>query len=136
MIKPENVDAYIESFPPETQKLLQHMRTIITKAAPYALEVISYGMPAFKTESMLVYFAAHTKHIGFYPTGSAIEKCKTELSKYKSAKGSVQFPFDQPLPLDLIANLVRFRLKENMEKAAAKKTNLKAKNKGESKASL
>ena len=125
MTKSENVDAYIESFPPEIQKLLQQMRTTIIEAAPHAIEVISYGMPAFKTESMLVYFAAHTKHIGFYPTGSAIEKYKTELSKYKSAKGSVQFPFDQPLPLDLIANMVRFRAKKNMERVAEKKSKSK-----------
>ena len=122
MTKPENVDVYIASFQPEIQQLLQQMRATITEAAPQAKEVISYGMPAFKTESMLVYFAAHTKHIGFYPTGSAIEKYKNELSNYKSAKGSVQFPFEQPLPLNLIADMVRFRVKENTERAEAKKS--------------
>lgn len=127
MAKPENMDAYIESFPPEIQELLQQVRATIGEAAPQAIEVISYGMPAFKTESMLVYFAAHTKHIGFYPFGSSIEKYKNELSKYKSAKGSVQFPFDQPLPLDLIANMVRFRAKENLERAMAKKSKVKTK---------
>lgn len=125
MIKPENIDAYIASFPPDIRQLLQQIRATIAEAAPQAKEVISYGMPAFKTESMLVYFAAHTKHIGFYPFGSAIEKYKTALSKYKTAKGSVQFPFEQPLPLDLISNMIRFRLKENTERAAAKKLKTK-----------
>ncbi len=121
MVKPENVDVYIESFPPEIRLLLQQIRETIKEAAPQATEVISYGMPAFKTESMLVYFAAHTKHIGFYPFGSAIEKYKKELSGYKSAKGSVQFPFGQQLPLALVTNIIKFRAKENMEKAAVKK---------------
>ena len=93
----------------------------IKKAAPQAEEVISYGMPAFKMYRMLVWFAAHSKHIGFYPGASGIEAFKKELSIYKGAKGSVQFPFDQPLPLGLITKIVKFRVTENLQQAKTKK---------------
>ena len=121
MKKPNNTQEYIESFPENIQKLLTQIRSTIIKAAPEAEEVISYGMPGFKLGSMLVFFAAYPNHIGFYPTPSGIEKFKKELSTYKGAKGSVQFPLDQPLPLGLITKIVKFRVKENLEKSKSKR---------------
>lgn len=117
MTNPENIDAYIAGFPEEIQKLLEEIRAVIKKLAPQANEVISYGMPAFKLNGVLVWFAAHTKHIGFYPKASGIAAFKKELSIYKNAKGSVQFPFNKPLPLDLITKMVEFRIIENLQKA-------------------
>ena len=113
---PKNIDHYIESFPKEVQQLLQMMRLTIKKAAPQAKETISYGMPAFTLEGMLVWFAAHKGHIGFYPKASGISAFKEELAEYKQAKGSVQFPFDKPLPVALVSRMVKFRVKENLAK--------------------
>jgi uncharacterized protein YdhG (YjbR/CyaY superfamily) len=121
MEKPINVDDYIAAFPIDTQKLLEQMRATIKKAAPKAEEVISYGMPAYKSNGMLVYFAGHKNHIGFYPTSSGIANFQKELSMYKGAKGSVQFPLDKTLPLSLISKIVKFRLNENSDKANSKK---------------
>ena len=117
---PKTIDEYIAGFPPETQKILQKLRKTIRKAAPDAEEKISYQMPAFSLKGILVYFAAYKNHIGFYPTASGIEAFKEEISGYKWAKGSVQFPIDKPLPLDLINQIVKFRVIENLEKANAK----------------
>ena len=119
--KPQTIDEYIASFPKEIQELLETMRNTIKEAAPDAEETISYQMPTFRLKGNLVHFAAYKNHIGFYPTPSGIEKFKDELSVYKGAKGSVQFPIDQPLPLDLISKIVKFRAAENLEKAKAKK---------------
>ncbi len=121
MKKPIGIDEYISGFPKETQKGLEQLRVTIKGVAPQADEVISYGMPAFKLNGMLVCFAAYTNHIGFYPTPSGIEAFKKELSIYKGAKGSVQFPLDQPLPLKLITKIVKFRVTENLQKAKTKK---------------
>lgn len=121
MIKPANIDEYIQSFPEAAQKILEQLRAAIKKAAPKAVEVISYSMPAFKQNGVLVYFAAYKNHIGFYPTPSGIETFKEELSKYKSSKGAVQFPIDKPLPLTLIIKIVKFRAAKDMEKINAKK---------------
>lgn len=112
----KDIDDYISAFPDHTQQLLQQVRSTIRKAAPGAEEVISYQMPAYKYKGILVYFAGYKKHIGFYPTGSAIQRFKEELSVFKGAKGSVQFPLDKPLPLALIAEMVSFRMKENEQK--------------------
>lgn len=109
------------------------MREVILKAAPDATEVIGYKMPAYRLQGVLLYFAGYKGHIGFYPSGSAIEAFKQELSVYKGAKGSVQFPLDKPLPVSLITKMVKLRVKENREKAkekalkkgAAKKTVVK-----------
>lgn len=120
MKKPKNIDEYISGYPKETQKLLAQFRATVIKAAPDAEEVISYGIPAFKFNGLLVWFAAHSKHIGFYPRVSAIKAFSKELSAYKGAKGSVQFPIDQPLPLGLIRKIVKFRMKENLESVRAK----------------
>jgi len=121
MKKPENIDEYISGFSPEIQKILQQIRATIKKAAPQATETISYSMPAFKWNEVLVFFAAHAQHIGFYPTPSGMDAFKKELSVYKGAKGSVQFPLDQPMPLKLIAEIVKFRVAESREKAKSKK---------------
>jgi uncharacterized protein YdhG (YjbR/CyaY superfamily) len=120
MKKPENIDEYISRFPKETQKKLEQFRATIRKNAPKATEVISYGIPAFKLNGMLVWFAAFTHHIGFYPRVSGIEAFKKELSVYKGAKGSVQFPLDQPLPIALITKIVKFRVKENVQLSKTK----------------
>jgi uncharacterized protein YdhG (YjbR/CyaY superfamily) len=118
---PKDVDEYISSFPKEVQRLLEEVRATIKKVAPGAEEVISYQMPAFKFHGMLVYFAGYKNHIGFYPMPSAIETFKKELSVYKSAKGSVQFPTDSPLPLNLISKIVKYRVRENLDATNAKK---------------
>ncbi len=120
MQKPVDTDAYIAGYPKETQKNLKQLRATIKKAAPQAEEVISYGMPAYKWNGMLVYFAAYEKHIGFYPGSSGIAAFKKELASYKTSKGTVQFPVDEPVPLPLVARIVKFRLKENQEKALLK----------------
>lgn len=113
---PQSVDEYIASFPKETQLLLQQLRAVIQKAAPKAEECISYQMPAYKLHGALVYFAAYQKHIGFYPTSSGIANFQKEISMYKNSKGAVQFPLDQKLPIALITKIVKYRVKENIEK--------------------
>jgi uncharacterized protein YdhG (YjbR/CyaY superfamily) len=116
-----DVDTYISAFPDDMQKRLQQLRVTIKESAPGAEEVISYQMPAYKFHGMLVYFAGYKNHIGFYPTASGISKFKNELSIYKGAKGSVQFPIDKPLPLDLVSRIVKFRIQENRELSISKK---------------
>jgi uncharacterized protein YdhG (YjbR/CyaY superfamily) len=113
---PKNIDDYVDRFPDEVQQLLRKMRLTIRKAAPQAKETISYRIPTFTLDGNLVHFAAHTNHIGFYPTPSATTAFKKELSAYKGAKGSVQFPFDEPLPLALVSRIVKFRVKESLRK--------------------
>ena len=121
MTKPQSPEAYIASFAPEVQQLLQAVRACIIAAAPQATEVISYSMPAFKQEGILVWYAAHSQHIGLYPRASAIEVFKNELSPYKTSKGAIQFPFAEPLPLALITRIVQFRLEENLLKMKKKR---------------
>jgi uncharacterized protein YdhG (YjbR/CyaY superfamily) len=111
-----NIDEYIQSFPESVQEKLQMIRQTIHKAAPEAKEAISYQMPTFKLNGNLVHFAAFKEHIGFYPIPSGIEAFQEELSKYKTGKGSVQFPLNEPLPLDLVKRIVEFRVKENLSK--------------------
>jgi uncharacterized protein YdhG (YjbR/CyaY superfamily) len=111
------VDAYILSFPEETQVKLETMRQTIKTVAPESMESISYGMPAYKLNGKpLVYFGGFSKHIGFYATSSGHEKFKKILSIYKQGKGSVQFPLDQPLPVELISKIVKYRASENYKK--------------------
>lgn len=112
MKKPETIDEYIAAYPPPVQLLLEQVRETIHRAAPNAEETISYGMPAFKQQKMLVYFAAYKKHIGFYPTSSGIKTFEKDLINYKWSKGAVQFPIDKPLPLKLVSKIVAFRVKE------------------------
>lgn len=115
-----SIDAYIASFPKEIRAILETMRATIRAAAPDATEKISYQMPTFYLRGNLVHFAALKKHIGFYPTPSGITAFPEETSAYMSTKGALQFPIDQPLPLDLISRIVRFRVEENLARAAAK----------------
>ena len=110
----------IAGYPQDVQVPLQKIRETIKKAAPDAEETINYGVPTFTLEGNLVHFAAAKKHIGFYPTPSAIEKFKDELSVYEGAKGLVQFPLVKRMPLGLISKIVKFRVKDNLERAAAK----------------
>ena len=116
-VKPQTIEGYIRRFPPKVQAVLRKIRTTIRRAAPEAEETIAYQMPAFTCKGNLVYFAAFTKHIGFYPHTTAIAKFKKELARYEGAKGSVRFPLDKPAPYDLIGKMVRFRLKENLARA-------------------
>lgn len=110
------IDQYIKPFPADVQKLLQTMRQTIHTAAPDAVEAISYGMPTFKQNGKnLVHFAAFKAHIGFYPVPSGMIAFKKELAGYKQGKGSAQFPFDQPIPYDLVARIVKFRLNESLK---------------------
>lgn len=118
----KNIDEYIASFPEETQKLLQQVRSTIQKAAPTAEEKISYAMPTFVLNGNLIHFAAYQHHIGLYPAPQGIEAFKEELSVYKGAKGSVQFPLNQPMPLDLIARITAYRVKQNLAKPQKKKS--------------
>jgi uncharacterized protein YdhG (YjbR/CyaY superfamily) len=116
----KNIDDYVDRFPKEVQQLLKKMRLTIKKAAPKAKETISYGIPTFTLDGYLVWFAAFKNHIGFYPGASAITVFKKELSAYKGAKGSIQFPFDEPLPLALVSRIVKFRVKQNLSKKKKK----------------
>jgi len=119
--KPVNIDDYIARFPKEVQVILERLRTTIREAAPDAKEAISYQMPTFRLKGNLVHFAAYKNHIGFYPTASGIEKFKKELFYYEGAKGSVKFPINEPLPFDLVSEIVKFRAQENLERAKAKR---------------
>lgn len=121
MQKPNNFAEYVANFSAEIQERLESMRNIIKNAALEADEVISYAMPAFKLKGVLVYFAAYKNHIGFYPTGSGISAFKEQLSIYKGAKGSVQFPHDKPFPIQLIEEIVKYRVNENLAKKAIPK---------------
>ena len=117
----KDIDEYIANFSVEIQIMLNTIRETIRNNAPEAIETISYSMPAFKFHGMLVYFAAYNHHIGFYPGVLAIESFKNELKGLKTAKGTIRFPLDKPLPIDLISKIVQFRVTENTKKAAAKK---------------
>ncbi len=110
--KPENIDKYISTFSPEIQEILEQIRTTIHRAAPHALEAIKYDMPAFTQNGKnLVYFAAFKNHIGFYPVPTGNSDWDSEFAAYKTGKGSIQFPYRKPIPLELITKLVEFRLK-------------------------
>ena len=111
----ETIDEYIATFPPGVQNILEQMRETIHETAPEAEEAIKYGIPTFTLKGNLVHFAAFEHHIGFYPTPSAIEAFKGELSPYKTTKGTVQFPIDEPIPFDLVRRMVQFRVKESLE---------------------
>ncbi len=113
-----SIDAYIRGFPSSTQKLLQTIRRTIQKAAPDAVEKISYGIPTFYLNGNLVHFAGYEKHIGFYPGGAVVEGFAPDLAGYETSKGTVRFSLDKPLPLGIVTKIVRFRAAKN----AAKKT--------------
>lgn len=118
---PENISDYISNFPAQIQVMLEDLRKTIRETAPEAEETINYGIPTFTLNGNLVHFAAYKKHIGFYPAPSGIEAFQSELSGYQMAKGSVQFPIDQPLPLELIRRIVAFRRQENLSKEKKRK---------------
>ena len=118
---PKTIDEYIAGFPQDVQEILQKIRATIREAAPDAEEKIAYQIPTFFLKGNLVHFAAFKKHIGFYPAPTGIEEFKEELSVYGWAKGTVKFPLDKPIPYDLIRRIVRFRVKENLEKAKLKR---------------
>jgi uncharacterized protein YdhG (YjbR/CyaY superfamily) len=119
---PGSIDEYIARFPPDVQAVLQQVRTTIREAAPDAEEAIKYQIPTFVQNETLVHFAAFRNHIGLYPTPSGVAKFKDELSSYESAKGSVRFPIDKPMPLRLIARIVAFRVREAQVKTVARKS--------------
>src|SRR5580658_9344656 len=114
--RPSSVAEYIRSAPKEAQKKLREMRACIRTCAPGAKESLKWGMPAFSYRRILVTFAAFKRHIGFYPTSSAVRAYATELSKFATAKGSIQFPLDRPLPLSLIRQITAYRVRESIEK--------------------
>ena len=119
--KPTSIDEYIAEFPSTTQKLLEQIRAVIKKAAPVAEEAIGYGIPTFKLNGNLVHFAGYKQHIGFYPGAAGIFSFEKELAGYKTSKGAVQFPISKPMPVDLITRIVKFRVKQNLEKPVKKK---------------
>ncbi len=114
--KPATIDEYIAAFPADVQERLQAIRATIHAAAPQATEAISYAMPTFKLNGNLVHFAAFKHHIGFYPAPSGLEAFAERLAPYKHSKGAVQFPLDQPLPLDLVTAITQFRVAETTKK--------------------
>jgi uncharacterized protein YdhG (YjbR/CyaY superfamily) len=121
----KDIDSYISEQAVDVRDRLEQIRQVVKTSAPKAEEVISYGMPAFKYHGMLVYFAAFKNHIGFYALPSGNDAFQKELSAYKQGKGSIQFPLDKPIPLTLIKKIVKFRVKENIEKVGIKKQSKK-----------
>jgi uncharacterized protein YdhG (YjbR/CyaY superfamily) len=121
MEKQTTIDEYIAAYPADVQEVLQKVREVVQTAVPQATEAISYGMPTFKLQGNLVHFGAFKSHLGFYPVPSGLEQFKEELAQYKGGKGSVQFPYNQPIPYELIGKIAQFRAAENLEKAATKK---------------
>ncbi len=117
---PQNIDEYIAGFPPDVQEILEKMRLTIRKAVPEAEETIKYLIPTLTLQGNLLSFAAYKKHIGLYPAPAGDEKFRDELSIYREGKSSVRFPLDKPIPFDLISKIVKFRVKEHLERAAAK----------------
>lgn len=117
---PKDIDGYIAQFPSDVQAILEKVRTTISHAAPEATETISYQMPAFKLNGMLVYFAAWKKHIGFYPPVSGDKPLEKAVARYAGEKDNLQFPLDQPIPYDLIERIVKLRVRQDSAKAAAK----------------
>ena len=123
---PDSIDAYLSAFPADIQKMLEQVRAAVRKAAPDAEEKISYGMPTFTLKGQnLVHFAAFQHHIGLYPTPVGMDAFKEDLAGYKTGKGSVQFPLDRPMPLDLITRIVEFRMQDVLARAALKKPSKK-----------
>jgi uncharacterized protein YdhG (YjbR/CyaY superfamily) len=116
----KTVDEYFSAFPASTKSVLRKMRATIKDVVPQAEEVISYNMPAFKQNGILVWYAAYKQHIGFYPTPGPIKTFAQELLQYKTSKGAIQFPIDKPIPTSLVKKIVSFRVKQNLEKAKAK----------------
>lgn len=119
--RPKDIDDYISKFPADVQAVLRKVRETIRHAAPDAKEVISYMMPAFRQHGILVYFAAWEKHIGMYPPISGNKTLEKAIARYAGPKGNLQFPLDEPIPCDLIERIVKLRVKQDTEKAAARR---------------
>src|SRR5688572_4001919 len=117
---PENIDEYIDAFPSKVQKVLQKVRKTIQKAAPDAAEAISYAIPTFKLNGNLVHFAAYQNHIGLYPAPRGVAEFNEDMARYEGGKGTARFSLDEPIPYELIARIVTFRVGKNIEKAGAK----------------
>ena len=122
-IAPKTVDEYINSFPADVASKLKQLRKTIRAIAPKAEELVSYGIAGYKYHGMLIYFAGFSNHVSVYPAPRGVDAFKKELAAYKGGKGTIQFPLDKPVPLDLVKRIVIFRMKENEAKAAAKKLN-------------
>ena len=120
---PNSIDEYIAGLPDDVQRILEEIRVTIRKAAPDAEETISYKMPTFTLKGLLVSFAAYKKHIGLYPAPTGSETFNKKLSAYRAAKSTVRFPLDKPIPYDLISQIVKLRVKENLRRAEAKARN-------------
>ena len=118
--EPKDIDEYIAGFPDDVQEILEKVRITIRKAAPGAEETIKYQMPTFTLNGNLVHFGAYKEHIGFYPVPRGVEQFKKALSVYDGAKSTVRFPLDKPIPFGLISRIVKFKVKKNLERAAAK----------------
>lgn len=119
-LKFKTVDEYLSALPPKTTGIVNKLRNTIKKAAPESEEIISYQMPAYKFHGILVWFSVHKEHIGFYPMADAIKVFKKELAEYEQSKGTIKFPLNIPLPLNLISKIVKYRMQENLEKANMK----------------
>ncbi len=119
--KPTDIDAYISRFPADVQAILQKVRAAISHAAPDAKEIIGYQMPAFRQHAILIYFAAWKKHIGLYPPVSGDKAIEKAIARYAGPKGNLQFPLNEPMPLELIERIVKLRVKQDSEKAVAKR---------------
>jgi uncharacterized protein YdhG (YjbR/CyaY superfamily) len=117
---PENIDDYIDGFPPKVQKILQKIRKTIQKAAPDAEEAISYQIPTFKLNGNLIHFAAYEHHIGLYPGPRGVKEFEKEMALYEGGKGTVRFPLDEPIPYDLITRITKYRVQKNVAAAAEK----------------
>ena len=120
-LKASTVDEYIAAFPPEVRAILRQIRKVVRNAAPEAEEGISYGIPAYRLDGVLVYFAAFKKHIGFYPPVRGNVALEKAVDRYAGEKGNLQFPLDEPMPLKLIERITKFRVKQNRDEAATKK---------------
>ena len=123
---PETIDEYISAFSPDVQAILQQIRQVVRSAAPDAQETISYQIPTFKLDGVLVYFAAFKKHIGFYPPVRGDARLEKAVSPYAGEKGNLRFPLDQPIPFDLIERIAKLRVKQSMAKATSKGTKQRA----------
>src|SRR4051812_27677701 len=120
MNKPTDIDSYIKDYPKNVQDIMQELRSVIKKAAPEAEEKIGYGIPTFTLKGNLVHFGGFKNHVGLYPGAAGIESFKDELAAYEISKGTVRFPIDKPIPFDVITKIVKYRVKQNLEKASIK----------------
>lgn len=122
----KDIDEYIENFPDDVQKILQKIRKTIRKAAPAAEEAISYAIPTFKLNGYLIYFAGFQRHVSVYPAPRGVKEFAADMDRYQGGKGTVRFSLDEPVPYELITRIVKYRMTENLERAAASKSKKRA----------